>query len=126
VPACDVSNPLGAGEGKDIELRHQRNPDVTFECLVSADGAQPAGSWQYRFMPLPLICLLGSHCHLMSLCQLTLPVVSARVLCCLGRRLVPPHAPAACLPLLQLLGGLYRTRPSPPLKRCCPLAKESF
>jgi hypothetical protein len=28
-----------AGEGKDIELRHQRNPDVTFDCLVDPAGA---------------------------------------------------------------------------------------
>lgn len=27
-----------AGEGKDIELKHQRNPDVTFDCVCSAKG----------------------------------------------------------------------------------------
>lgn len=28
-----------AGEGKDIELRHQRNPDVVFDCLRAGSGA---------------------------------------------------------------------------------------
>jgi len=27
------------GEGKDIELRHQRNPDVVFDCLRAGCGA---------------------------------------------------------------------------------------
>ncbi len=28
-----------AGEGKDIELRHQRNPDVLFDCVQQQGGA---------------------------------------------------------------------------------------
>ncbi|KAL4447954.1 hypothetical protein ABPG75_005173 [Micractinium tetrahymenae] len=28
------------GEGKDIELRHQRNPDVTFDCLPAEDAGR--------------------------------------------------------------------------------------
>lgn len=27
-----------AGEGKDIELRHQRNPDVLFDCVRKQEG----------------------------------------------------------------------------------------
>lgn len=89
-------NPSCAGDGKDIELRHQRNPDVTFDCLVSADGAQPAGSWQYRFVPLPLACLLGSHCHP--------ELVPADFTCCFCMRIVllgtsPRSTPRpSCLP----------------------------
>ncbi|PRW51014.1 putative aarF domain-containing kinase chloroplastic [Chlorella sorokiniana] len=30
------------GEGKDIELRHQRNPDVTFDCLATLPGGGTA------------------------------------------------------------------------------------
>ena len=36
---------LLAGEGKDIELRHQRNPDVTFDCLASLPGKPPPLLW---------------------------------------------------------------------------------
>ena len=32
-----------AGEGKDIELRHQRNPDVVFDCLRAGSGASFSG-----------------------------------------------------------------------------------
>ncbi len=28
-----------ADKGKDIELRHQRNPDVTFDCVRASKGA---------------------------------------------------------------------------------------
>ena len=33
-----------ADKGRDIELRHQRNSDVTFECLAAADGGAGVGS----------------------------------------------------------------------------------
>ncbi len=33
-----------ADKGRDIELRHQRNPDVTFECLKAAPGAGRCGA----------------------------------------------------------------------------------
>lgn len=35
---CNAHSRLPAGEGRDIELRHQRNPDVTFDCLASLEG----------------------------------------------------------------------------------------
>ena len=35
---------LSAGEGKGIELRHQRNPDVTFDCLAKAEGEWGGGN----------------------------------------------------------------------------------
>ena len=31
-----------AGEGKDIELRHQRNPDVLFDCVRQEPGGTRA------------------------------------------------------------------------------------
>jgi hypothetical protein len=34
---CSLSDCV-AGEGRDIELRHQRNPDVVFDCVVTPDG----------------------------------------------------------------------------------------
>ena len=30
-----------AGEGKDIELRHQRNPDVLFDSVRQEEGTTP-------------------------------------------------------------------------------------
>lgn len=36
--ACKQSLSHDAGEGKDIELRHQRNPDVLFDCVRKQDG----------------------------------------------------------------------------------------
>ena len=39
IPA--VKRVMRAGVGKDIELRHQRNPDVIFDCIRSTSGASP-------------------------------------------------------------------------------------
>lgn len=35
---CKHSLLRNAGEGKDIELRHQRNPDVLFDCVRKQEG----------------------------------------------------------------------------------------
>ena len=32
-----------SGDGKAIELKHQRNPDAFFDCVRSADGAWSVG-----------------------------------------------------------------------------------
>lgn len=46
-----------AGEGRDIELRHQRNPDVVFDCVRAVEGE--AGLYNllvavHPYVPLPL------------------------------------------------------------------------
>jgi len=33
-----------ADKGKDIELRHQRNPDVTFDCVRASEGTITASN----------------------------------------------------------------------------------
>lgn len=35
---ADVLVTLAAGEGRDIELRHQRNSDVLFDCIRTSEG----------------------------------------------------------------------------------------
>lgn len=47
-----------AGEGKDIELRHQRNPDVTFDCLP-AEGGEPEGGQGGRGLEITLSTALS-------------------------------------------------------------------
>ena len=40
-----------AGDGRDIELRHQRSPDVIFDCVRAVDGAYGAPCACVRALP---------------------------------------------------------------------------
>ena len=51
-PRCLAA--CAAGEGKDIELRHQRNPDVSFDCLAREPSECPPSP---NFFPPPFDCL---------------------------------------------------------------------
>ncbi|KAK9804306.1 hypothetical protein WJX72_006023 [[Myrmecia] bisecta] len=46
------------GEGKDIELRHQRNPDVTFDCIRASTG-QPKGVPEETFVAIETLLPTG-------------------------------------------------------------------
>ena len=49
--------PLHIGEGKDIELRHQRNPDVLFDSVRREEGVQQSTAcFRMLFSLTPLYC----------------------------------------------------------------------
>ena len=49
--------PLHTGEGKDIELRHQRNPDVLFDSVRREEGVQQfTACFRMLFSLTPLYC----------------------------------------------------------------------
>lgn len=49
--------PLHAGEGKDIELRHQRNPDVLFDSVRQEEGVQQSiACSRVLFLLTPFYC----------------------------------------------------------------------
>ncbi len=52
-----------AGEGKDIELRHQRNPDVLFDSVRREEGVTQ--NPEYHSDPLSVCASVGDvHMHL--------------------------------------------------------------
>lgn len=105
-----------AGEGKDIELRHQRNPDVTFDCLVD-----PAG------VPAQLACLgMGDalwHSRVSSSCPRLCPALLNGLSSSSCKVCLPSWGPAAAV---QLRGGACPTKRLWRLRRCCPPARGSF
>ena len=53
-----------AGEGKDIELRHQRNPDVLFDCVRQEPGGTRVVLSQHAGLPvLAWTCPLEGQLH---------------------------------------------------------------
>ena len=62
--------PLHTGEGKDIELRHQRNPDVLFDSVRREEGVQQSTAcFRMLFLLTPLYCsfvLYMAHLLLVS------------------------------------------------------------
>jgi hypothetical protein len=59
---CCVSCPVDVGEGRDIELRHQRNPDVVFDYVRAVQG-ESFLSWR----AFTWVCLYFVVCALWGL-----------------------------------------------------------
>jgi hypothetical protein len=93
---------LRAGEGRDIELRHQRTPDVIFDCVRAVAG-EPDMLPAARYI---------SDCALSSLCFLSQPAACRRRVCYMSSLSTATGAaelPAAGMlrMLLLLLPGLF-------------------
>jgi hypothetical protein len=94
--------PLCPGEGRDIELRHQRSPDVVFDCVVPAPGGQrrrTLGANRRRVIAVSATSLVT-----------TLPT----------RRAARPHPQPRPRPRPQVASGACPRRCTRHWRRCCP------